>query len=377
MDDRAALKTPEQTRRELFEDQLRRLRKLFDQQPNLQDKIIAGTDGLLVSLQPEAQVADKSALSSVRSLREVGSSGKTPEESLSEIYLPGNYERMVAKPFTERAGVAGVGCTNESFYPERMKPPNSLDGYLIGTGNGAIWTMLELFPEATDPKAVISLDIDPSVILSGKVVVEMAKRGISREEAVAYLYGDYSRPSGGRPGEFYIHKVEEVIDLAREIALREQNLQFRQALLDALEKGEFVKDVKFMRERHDMDHNKPLYESGSGPLEIKGRINTAAMLYKHWDQIVRLAKSGRIFFGYSNIKNEQTLDFITQQLSDITTSNNLIYTSNVVDYRYAADVNELERFNRNGQSIYVSTTQRQDNYVLKITTEPPVRSSRY
>jgi len=369
-------KLPEITRQEQFEDAIFKLRRLFNASPEKQGVILSAINGVVGNLTDE-QKNPPTIPVPPSAVKEIVIGQRTLEDSLSEMYGPANYEQMAARPFGSRAGVAGVGCTNESFFPENLKPPTPRDGYLIGTGNGAIWSMLGLFPEGTDPKGIISLDMDPSVILSGKVIVELAKRGITREEAIAYLYGDYIKPAGGKPGEYYNHKVEEVIAIARKIALGEQNPQFRQTLLDAIDKGEFIKDIKFMRERHEMDYNKPLYEVGSGTLEVKGRINTAAVIYKYWDRIVRLAKAGKIFFAYSNIKNEPTLDFILQQVPDIATSNNIIYSSNVVDFRYSRDVKELKRFNQNGQSVYVFTTQDPDKYTLKMADKPPVRTSDY
>jgi hypothetical protein len=287
------------------------------------------------------------------------------------MYESDNYAQIGAK-FVGRGGVAGVMVSNESFLPENLRLLPPPDGYIIGAGNGAIWSMLELFPQGILPKGIISLDYDPAVVLSGKVVVELAKRGLSREEAVSYFFGDYMSKPGGTRGDYYKHTVDEVIALAREIAAKEQNPQFRQAMLDAVDKGEFVHDARFMRQRHEMEYKDPLFEVGTGSLEVKGRINTAGIIYKHWDKIVKLAQAGKIFFAHADIGDSKAINFIDTQIPDIKTSRNILYTSNVVDFRYRRDVNALQRLSPDGNSYYVYTTQKPDNYILKATHTPPV-----
>ena len=232
---------------------------------------------------------------------------ETLEQALNEIYRAENFDQLRAPNIAKRAGAAGAGYSNESLFPEKLKLSPAPNGYIIGTGNGAIWSMLELFPPGTVPKGIISLDYDPSVILGGKIIVELGKKGISGEEAIAYLYGSIIQESGGKS---YHYTVDEFIAIAKEVAERGQNPKAKQIFIDTIEKGNFREDTNFMRQTHDLDYNMPLFERGEQSFEIKGRINTAGILYKHWGTISKLVREGRIAFLYTDMGNERTLTFI-------------------------------------------------------------------
>ena len=146
---------------------------------------------------------------SQRTKQERAEGAKTIEEKLARMYSSSNYERMGGGT-PSRAGAVGVLATNERFPSQALKifpPPN---GCLIGTGNGAIWSMLELFPQGQAPKGVISIDRDPAIILSGKLVVELGKRNISKKEAVAYFFGDYFPIWRGGRKDFLEHPFDDI-----------------------------------------------------------------------------------------------------------------------------------------------------------------------
>lgn len=299
---------------------------------------------------------------------ETGTTPQTLEELLAPIHSR-YYEMMGAAEVHAAAGVLGILNTNEHLPTAGLKiipPPN---GYIIGSGNGTIWEMLEHFPEGTLPKGIVSLDISPIVTLSGKTVTALAKgaRGdLDTRGAINWLYGDMIfdkyDPSLPRIGK------TEIEALAREVAMKETNLQFRQVLLGVVENGTFFKEIQATRAACELD-------GFTGPVHRgeKKRMNMPSLIYQRWGTIKQLAKEGKIFFAHSDIANPSTINFIAEVLPDIGTSRNILYTSNIVDERYRHEVDVLEMFNPNKMSTYVYTTQTPDNYGLKTAASPPRR----
>ena len=216
---------------------------------------------------------------------EAGLPSTTMEERLAAMYSSQNY-KLIGGGSPERHGMAGVLATNESFNRDKLKVEPLPNGYIIGTGNGAIWSMLELFEGGSPPRGIVSVDQDPAVILSGMALVELAKRDLSKKEAVAYFYGSefYSG------GPIIAHSLEEMVGIAQEVADQVDNPEFKQVLREAIgeggERDSFRGDMAFCRTRHQYDYKRDLFEAGIGTLQIKNRINTAAMIYKHWEIVM-------------------------------------------------------------------------------------------
>jgi hypothetical protein len=298
---------------------------------------------------------------------ETGTTPQTLEELLAPIHTR-YYETMGAAEVHAATGRLGILNTNEHLPATGLKivpPPN---GYIIGSGNGAIWEMLEHFPEGTLPKGIVSLDISPIVTLSGKMVTALAKgaRGnLDARGAINWLYGEYifdKSPGLPRIGQ------TEIEALAREVAMKETNFQFRQVLLGVIDNGTFFKEIGATRAACEL-------EGFTGPVHRgeKKRMNMPSLIYQRWETIKQLAKEGKIFFAHSDIANPSTINFIAEVLPDIGTSRNILYTSNIVDFRYRQEIDVLERLNPNKMSVYVFTTQSPDNYGLKTAASPPRR----
>lgn len=291
----------------------------------------------------------------------------TIEEILSPIN--GNqYELMGAINAPGDLGAIGLLSTNESISPGGLDI-GTPDGYIVGSGNGAIWEMLENFPQGNLPKGIVSMDINPDVILSGKILVALAKgqRGdLTADEAMNWLYGKYIFPKSN-PTLKNIEK-EKIETLAKEVIFNETNPKFQKVLMDNIENGTFFAKLQQVRQIFEE-------EGFKGPKHKKdGSMNISAIINNNWDSIKRLAKEGKIFFAHSDIANPNTIQFIADSLPDIKNSKNIIYTSNIVDSRYRKEVDVLEKLNPSSLSSYVFTT-RADNYVLKSAKTPPRRAN--
>lgn len=263
----------------------------------------------------------------------------------STFYEPGNYDLMGAH-VTQRVGTIGILETNELFMKENLHLSSKPDGYIICVGNGAIWLMLDLFQNGTQPKGIISLDRDASVILSGKVLLELAKQEITSDKAVEYFYGG---------------KIDDMVAIAKNIIQNEENDAIKQALMDTISTGQFIRDLEVL---HQLEINPTVPD-------VRRRKSISSAISKHWPTIIRLAKEGKIHFLHSDISNEATLRFITANLPDIPLFQNILYISNVVDKRYKNALHEWEIFNPTGLSWYIFTSA-QDDYMLKASHQPPV-----
>ena len=266
------------------------------------------------------------------------------ESSLNCIHSPQNYSLEKMKP-AERSGTVAVLVTNETLPEEGLRLDPEPDGYILGTGNGNIWSMLSLFGQDQVPKGVISLDHDLGVVLSGKLLVQFAKNGCSAGETLKKL--------------FY---VNEAVACAKEIALSESDPVFCKALLDLINSGLFAEDMALLS----------TLEQENRPPDIRRRSTVTHAICENWSIISQLANEGNIVFAHADLVDDHVLELIERQVPDICRSTNILYTSNVVDRRYRNEVNALERFNPDGKSWYVYTSQDYDDYVLRANHFPPV-----
>ncbi len=274
------------------------------------------------------------------------------EHNLSSFYDPDTYARLGTK-ITDRAGPVSILTTNERFLAENLAIDPKPDGYVIGTGNGAIWRMLDLFPKDTQPKGIISIDRDPSVILSGKVLIELAKRNIPPEEAVAYFYGVHAETG-------VTHTLDDLISVARDVAQKEPNPTLKRTLLETIHNEHFLHDMKLI---HGAAANPSL-------LHKRGRKSMAEEFFRYWPAIVQLARQGNVFFVHADIGNRDMLRFLTDKIPDIASSRNVLYVSNLCDRTYQKDLNGLQILNPSGRSWYVFTNET-DEYMLRASHEPP------
>lgn len=267
------------------------------------------------------------------------------EQMLSRFYERDNYQQMGAQ-LVERVGTVGILETNERFIAENMKLFPKPDGYIVGVGNGAIWFMLDLFQEGTLPKGVISLDRDPCVVLSGEVLIKLAKRKVTSEDAAAF---------------FYDGKIDDVLHIVKNIVQNEKNNRCKQEFDAALNTGQFARDLELL---HQLEINPTVPD-------LRRRKNLTTTILRNWPIITSLAQEGKIMFLHSDVNNVNTLQFITSRLPDISTSRNILYVSNIVDERYRRELNSWEIFNTFGKSWYIFTSAR-DDYILQSSHQPPV-----
>jgi len=272
------------------------------------------------------------------------------EHTLSTIYDADIYPSM-GTGSVPRIGTAAFLVTNESFDNEICRMIPAPDGYIIGTGNGSIWRMLDLFSPSVLPKGILSLDRDLSVILSGKIIVALAKKFVSAEEVVQLLYGE--DPEDNR--NIYL------IQMAKDIASKETNPIFRNLLLSTINEKKFIDDLCILRHLARVDR----------PPDIRRRKIIDQLLISHWDTIEELAQAGNIFFAHSDLGNAHTISYIAKQKPDILMRSNIFYTSNVVDDRYRSELNALELLNPARKSWYVYTSQYPDDYELRVGSDPP------
>lgn len=263
------------------------------------------------------------------------------------------YIRMCGGRDGQRVGTAAFFVTNESPSLNPIPLDQRPDGYIVGTGNGNIWSMLEEFPAGIPPKGVIAIDYDPSVILSGIVLVELAKRRLSLEELIACIYGDAAFPEW---------TVSKTVHLAEDMARRESQ-EFKRVLLASIDDETFIRDINIARRLHE----------GLLHEDLQRRKTISSIFDRQWNSIIDLAMQGNIFFIYGDIGNDIVLNGINEQVPDLKYSKNIFYISNIVDTRYRTELATLQRLNPEGKSWYVYTTHYPDDYMLQYSHALPKR----
>jgi len=265
-------------------------------------------------------------------------------ELLSSFYETEKYRKLGAQ-VVERVGTVGILETNEKFILEHLHLSSKPDGYIVGVGNGAIWHMLDLFPDGVLPRGVISLDRDPSVILSGLVLLELGRREITSDEATTYFYGG---------------KIDALLDIAKNLVQNEPGDRFKQTLNDVVSTGQFAQDLEVLY----------WLETHPDIPDIRRRKNITSVIHRQWPVITTFAKEEKMFFLHSDIADETIVRLIIEHTPDITSCSNILYTSNIVDKRYRKDIDIWELFNPNHLSWYVFTSAK-DDYVLQCSRTPP------
>lgn len=224
---------------------------------------------------------------------------------------------------------------------------NPLDGYVIGVGFGHIFKMIDLFPEGMLPRAIICVDVQPEVVLTGRIIVQKLRYAQDKKSFFRSLYAV-------TPDE-----IDAVIQKEHnpEIAIR------------------FLEAVPYIEE---------LFSNAEYRREIGAYLTPSIVdvLTRNFDRLQQLAKSNNIGVVFIDIANIQLIQAI-MTLPNYSTSRNIIYLSNAIDHITqrgldmesinALDV--LHALETDRGNVCVDTTQQSLHYKLRIGTLPPKYST--
>jgi hypothetical protein len=292
---------------------------------------------------------------------------------------PHNYSRLPEAAYATLSTNERINTTfNYLRIEEDIKGGKGpLDGYVVGIGNGTIWSMLEYFtiryniaPGAKgQPKGLISFETDPAVVLSGLTIKDYAREKTSIDTVISDIYSSSHKEEGVTIDPF-IQRANRVIERERVL-----HPAFADELAKALPNVKQDLD-QYTRIYGNIKYLLRSYKEGNTMLE--GVNDISKVLYRNWETIMELEAQGNIAFIHSDIKNTDTLSLISTTIPDIQTSRNILYVSNVLDHLEQAGMphgqqnfGELQTILNPGELSYYVSSRRRNNYKLMFSPESP------
>lgn len=171
------------------------------------------------------------------------------------------------------------------------------NGYLIGVGAGGILALIESF--RTAPIAIIATDIDPNVVATGRILVDVLKTADSFEDVVANFFK--------LSGEDYESKIRKITEAD-----------------PALAQG----FARWQTDRNDTPMD--AWDNAQNfPEKYSRSINVPAVIERNFLVLRQLATEDKIAFCYADITNKGFIDFLSD-LPEFNNSTNVIYLSNAI-----------------------------------------------
>lgn len=301
---------------------------------------------------------------------------KIPERKKRQPKLGTVFETQILRhepetlpPPVEIRGTRAVLHTNEKCQRETLtrlrKEPQPPNGYLIGPGVGNVFNLLEAFPEDSPPKAIISIDIEPSVILKAKLFRRCVEKHDNFDSFLA---------------EYFSKDFNSFVKLFREAHQGRQPRRY-QRFLDQVNLR-----VRFRQHMRLRDQFMRELQRGSSFYPPEGFMNVPCAIQEYYKTIKKLVDEGNFAIVHSSIINPKTLEIINS-LPSWQESNNIVYVSNIIDHltrrwrtlRTARAMDALATLNphRPHKNFFIDTSEFPHLvYQLRISREPPTYSEK-
>lgn len=221
-------------------------------------------------------------------------------------------EKNITPSEFKSKGVAAIRGTNEAApreFFEAVQAENP-DGYLVGVGAGNVLTMLHCFPDGAVPKGVVLADIDPKVIVAGKLMVKKLNQSETAEDfdkKFIYLSKDQ-----------FFAEISSLIEQESNPVLKQ-----RLSLIPKEEWDLFWGDNTGAYESYRAEWNPYKYQGS--PLNVSSGIRNKFPVLK------QLAKADNIAVVYADFTNPALVEMVTE-LPNFRDSTNIIYLSNIADH---------------------------------------------
>ena len=222
----------------------------------------------------------------------------------------------------EDTGTAGAFVTNEWAPPsfvDSVRSKKIPNGYLVGPTVGSIFSLLDLYSQGESPKGIIVTDINPEVILLGKMFV----RGLQMYPT----FEDMQRAL------FNIYRTDLAQKIFTEVVQSEENSILKEKF-QSISQDRLLILIKQMANSYENDHyNKTpdvFYNNENRT------INVTAAIQKHYTMLRNFALQGKMAMLYADLSDPVILSEI-QKLPQYTTSTNIVYLSNVADILFVLD----------------------------------------
>lgn len=276
------------------------------------------------------------------------------KENISRLVNLGHdFERFTSESLKERELLvvgdipAGLLSTNENanFADLKKRLGVTADGYIYGVGAGNIFSLPLLFDHDVVPKAILSVDLLPEAVLSGRAVVNFLRSSDNFENFVKKL----------QSRDAFDASVTDVIQSETSQELREVFQRVDSSkLFDLLERS--VWQIP----------NTGIVQSG----RYKDTISVVAAIRENWSILKQLAEENNIGFGLADYFDTSVMNWLKKQ-PGFSSSRNVIYSSNLIDYpsasldqkafdpRWLSFMNALIPLDNSG-NIFIFTTKEND-----------------
>ncbi len=270
--------------------------------------------------------------------------------SLPEEDFPPIIEGLVGAP--------GFMTTNEDLTLDTIDQviENAPDGYIFGGGFGNILSMSFLFRRDSEPKALLSVDVLPEVVVGGRIFTSILANAENSKALFASLK----------------NKEEFKKHFAAVVAEEESPLVQKRLKAVDIEKLHKQMTQFFMLQEYESVSGIRQEAFGGGK-----KVNLIAAIKAKFDVLQRLAKEGNIGTALADITNPHVLQAV-REMPDFQDSSNLIYMSNIIDHlidrgRDLSRINDLGVLRSLGEekNWFIHTTQNQHNYSLQASRSVP------
>lgn len=225
--------------------------------------------------------------------------------------------REITVPEIENTGANALLGTNETIadgFLEELRRQES-DGYFIGIGLGhALAFLPQLYNQKQLPKGVVLADIDPRVVVVGKLLFDKLASSSNAET--------FNREFFGQSEEAFLAEIEA------------HKATFSEALRRRVDHlGEAAWRKVYQGIQQDFEYSK---NSGGISKTIFKQGRQTDVIHALGDPLVfqfykTLLEQGNITIEYTDFTNPVFIQAV-KELPDFSRSRNIIYTSNIVDH---------------------------------------------
>jgi len=285
------------------------------------------------------------------------------EKSERKLHLGSDFEQMLSviaekspPPVLESGGVMALLATNEFFDIEEIKKelPIELDGYIFGVGAGNIYSLTHLFDPEKPPRAIMSVDVIPEVVLVGRIAIQLMKRTGNFNEFLRVLQTE----------EMFLEEAHEVIE--------KETSQIVKQRLQAVNVKSVLKDIG----------GQAVHTPTNGIIEygFHDRVSVFAAIRDRWEVLQKLAREDNIGIGLADMIDGEVVASVSN-FGEFRNTANVIYVTNIIDHITDRGTNFGENDKRlramgtlqlldNGKSVFLDTTQGR-NYKLRVSQHLP------
>lgn len=326
-------------------------------------KIIRKLRNEKVEPDPKAE-PEKEEVKQETELEEVQIPQAIPEETVTipedQIGVGINWQNTLSEmaettppPVLEERGVLAILGTNETYEMARLQTEiGELDGYICGVGFGNILSLVDLYSQDVLPKAILAVDVIPSVVLAGRISIELLKSS-----------KDFN--------SFYESLISPAtLEQLKKHVVEQETSSIIRERLTTVDTNSFIEDIE---REYEYIYEKNNYEGS--------RTSVLTTLRTRFNDFKKLAQNGNIGISLADATSPDLIDSFSK-LPDFSEKKSIIYLTNIIDHitdrgYYFGENNEyfsiLKPYEKlaNGKNFFLDTMTKMD-YKLRASNKPPI-----